>query len=304
MPRRILFLSISPSPVLDVVKDLTGSAPAPALDGSTAGLTHEWHAQTAYYSTRIPIWIDEIQDVQAWKEEFLKDEAAEVVSAVGDWVYCFYAPKTEDGEKNTQKVEEVMRCIQEIVERHGGGDSISIAVAVNGKSAKPEGVQMHAEDWEDRCTEFGFEFVDYAAVGKNDYGEKVGFERLKEALEANEWDEDDAADGDDLLGLDDLGLADDLEGSGFNREEAEMTAELFGMKAALYGNENFDEVDNEASHASTGATGDQPDPVDDLDRMMSKLLAVKEQSADLPEAQRKRMAAKAVRELMGSNGGL
>jgi hypothetical protein len=39
--------------------------------------------------------------------------------------------------------------------------------------------------------------------------------------------------------------------------------------------------------------------VDDLDKMMSKLMAVKEQSADLPEAQKKRMAAKAVRELMG-----
>ncbi|KJX95110.1 alpha/gamma-adaptin-binding protein p34 [Zymoseptoria brevis] len=304
MPRRILFLSTSPSPVLDIIKDLTGSAPAPALDGSTAGLTHEWHAQTAYYSTRVPIWVDEIQDVQAWKEEFLKEEAAEVVSAVGAWVYCFPAPRSEHEDKSTQNVEEVMRCIHEIVERHGGGESISIAVAVNEKIAKSESLKMDAEEWEDRCTEFGFEFVDYAATGKNDHGERVGFERLKEALEANEWDEDDAVDGDDFLGMDDLELADDLEGSGFNREEAEMTAELFGMKAALYGNDEFDEEDNEPSHASTGATDDQPDPVDDLDRMMSKLLAVKEQSADLPEAQRKRMAAKAVRELMSSNGGL
>jgi hypothetical protein len=41
--------------------------------------------------------------------------------------------------------------------------------------------------------------------------------------------------------------------------------------------------------------------VDDLDKMMSRLLAVREQSAGLPEAQRKRMAAQAVKELTGSD---
>jgi hypothetical protein len=260
--------------------------------------------QTAYYSTNVPIWIDEIQDVQAWKEEFLKEEAEEVVNAVGAWVYCFSAPRSdgEDGQKEADKAEEVMRCIREVVKRHDGGEGVSIAVAVHGKSGRIEETKMDAEDWDDRCIEHGFEFVDYAAKGKNEYGEKVGFERLKEALEANEWDDDGGQDGDDLLGLDDLELDGDLDGSGLGREEAEMTAELFGMKAALNGEDDFDQDEEIMPTLDSTSTATQANQVDDLDRLLGKLLAVKEQSADLPVAERKRLAAKAVRELMQSDG--
>ncbi|KAK0900115.1 hypothetical protein LTR57_020771 [Friedmanniomyces endolithicus] len=75
-----------------------------------------------------------------------------------------------------------------------------------------------------------------------------------------------------------------------------MTAELFGMKAAL-----FDDEDFAAEAEDSSSPGEQAGDVDNLDRMMGKLLAVKEQSADLPEAQKKRMAARAVRDLMEAN---
>ncbi|MGG6496621.1 UNVERIFIED_CONTAM: hypothetical protein NY603_27240, partial [Bacteroidetes bacterium 56_B9] len=69
--------------------DLTGSAPDPHVDGSTAGLTHEWNAETAYYKANVPIWIDEVSEIQSWKTEFVKAEAKEVVDEVGAWIYCF-----------------------------------------------------------------------------------------------------------------------------------------------------------------------------------------------------------------------
>ena len=75
-----------------------------------------------------------------------------------------------------------------------------------------------------------------------------------------------------------------------------MTAELFGMKAALFDDEEF-----AAEAEDSSSPGEQAGDVDSLDRMMGKLLAVKEQSADLPEAQKKRMAARAVRDLMEAN---
>ena len=34
----------------------------------------------------------------------------------------------------------------------------------------------------------GFEYADFEARGRNDYGEPVGMERVKEALEPNDWD--------------------------------------------------------------------------------------------------------------------
>lgn len=266
---------------------MTGTAPEPDVDGSTAGLTHEWNAETAYYKANVPIWIDEVPDFAAWKRDFLKPEAKEVVDAVGAWIYCF--PRQSDGQIGSE-AEEAMKSIQEVVEEHSfGSDVVLLAVAKSTKPhAKEESKNAENQDaQEDTCTEYGFEYINYSAEGKNEFGEKMGCERLKEALEANEW----ADDGEEELDLDELDLNTEDGEDGFGHEEAEMTAELFGMKAALGGNE-----DDGAEELITPQQ--QAGGVEDLDRMLGKLLAVKEQSADLPEEQRKRMAAKAVRELM------
>lgn len=271
--------------------DLTGSAPEPDVNGSTAGLTHEWNAQTAYYTAKIPIWVDELENVQSWKAEFLKPEAKEVVDAVGAWVYCF--SRQHDGQVSTEATE-VMKGIQEVVDEHSyGSDVVMLAVA------KPLGKQAasratgNQEDREDICTEYGFEYIDYSATGKNEFGENVGFERLKEALEAHEWENG----GDEDVDLDDLDFTADDFGD-FGTEEAEMTAELFGMKAALNTEDEFGSSDEGFSPAA------QAVQVDDLDKLMSKLLAVKEQSAGLPEEQRKKNAARAVKDIMEGNSDL
>jgi hypothetical protein len=94
-PRRILFVGPPEAGALDLISDLTGSAPT-SLDGSTAGLSHIWPLKTSYYKADIPIWIDEIVNVETWRDEFMKKEAKEVVSSLGGWVYCFRKPVVED----------------------------------------------------------------------------------------------------------------------------------------------------------------------------------------------------------------
>lgn len=287
--RRILVVGAPGCGALDLVKDLTGTAPEPDISGSCAGLTHEWDVKTAYYSARVPVWIDEISEPEEWKTEFMKPEAEEVVDAVGAWVYLFRLPRD-------WKVEETMRALQEVVEVHAGygADNVMLAVAMPANKdagTVSEGVR---EQLDDMAIQYGFEFVEYGATGKNEFGEKQGLERIREALEANSWDAD-GGDSDDLAGL---GLEGSDDGIGnFGHEEAEMTAELFGMKASLMGHE-----DEDAEEFGADLEQDrQQAQVDDLDMMMSKLMAVKEQTADLPEAQRKKMAAKAVREVMGED---
>ncbi|KXT08970.1 hypothetical protein AC579_4031 [Pseudocercospora musae] len=285
--KRILLLGKREAGALDVVKDLTGTAPEPDVDGSTAGLTHEWNAETAYYKAKVPIWIDEVPDFAAWKHDFLKPEAKEVVDAVGAWIYCF--PRQPDGQIGSE-MEEAMKSVQEVVEEHGiGSDVVLLAVARSTRQQGKEGSKNfeNQDAQEDTCTEFGFEYINYSAEGKNEFGERVGFERLKEALEANEW----ADDGEEELDLDELGMDTEDGEDGFGDEKAEMTAELFGMKAALGGTE-----DDDAEELITPQQ--QACGVEDLDRMLGKLLAGKEQSADLSGEQRRRLAAKAVRELM------
>jgi hypothetical protein len=291
--RRLLLLGAPSCGSLDVTHALTGSSPSPSASGSCAGLTHEWDVKTAYYSATVPLWIDAIADVEEWKEEFMKEEAGEVVRAVGAWVYIFRLG--QDG----KEVEKTMAALQAVLEVHAGYGAESVLIAVGMPAGGKDGTtgmgKERRDEWDDIAMQYGFEFVEFGVQGVNEFGEKQGVERLREALEANEW-ADDGDDGDGL-GLEDGDGSDEEFGEfgDFGHEEAEMTAELFGLKASLLGDE---EEDAEGSEGGL-EDGDQKGQVDDLDKMMSKLMAVKEQSADLPEAQRKRMAAKAVRELMG-----
>ena len=287
--RRILVVGSPDCGALEVIKELTSNAPIPDFSGSLAGLTHEWDIKTQYYSAKVPIWIDEITDIETWKTEFLKAEAKEVVEAVGAWVYCFR--RSHDGAVRKTE-EDTMSAIQEVVEEHAGfgADVVSLAVALPSSKEAVALSKEQKEEADDMALQYGFEYIDYAARGTNDFGEKQGFERLKEALEANEWADTGTADDD---ALDDLGFEGEDDFGDFSHEEAEMTAELFGMKASLIGDDEF-----EPEAEDFAPVNDQKTQVDDLHRMMGKLLAIKEQSADLSEAQKKRMAAQAVKELM------
>jgi alpha- and gamma-adaptin-binding protein p34 len=292
--RRVLVIGAPGSPVLDIVKDLTGSVPPSDGTGSVAGSSHEWHVKTEYYETTVPVWIDEIANVEQWQEEFMKEEAKEVIEAVGAYIYCFHLPA--NGEISSE-IEQTLSAVQAIVEEHAGYDADNVMLAVGMPAAGTDGVTFKQDDWDDLCIAKGFEFILYGATGTNEYGERQGFERMQEALEANEWS---AVGGEaDELDLEDLDLdaADDLEG-GFGSDEAQMTAELYGLKAALAGWDNPEQAEDFVPREK------QAGQVDDLDKLMGKLLHVKEQSAGLPEAQRKQMAAKAVRELMDDTSGV
>jgi hypothetical protein len=236
----------------------------------------------------VPIWIDEIADVEAWKSEFMKPEAKEVVEAVGAWVYCFRTPR-DCAQK--QAIEETMKAIFEVSEEHMEytANSLMLAVAMPRSAASVGQPGVEQDEWEDMCLKYGFEYIDSSARGVNDFGENLGFERLKEALEANEWE--DTGLTDEELDFHDLGL-EEGGSNDFSRDEAEMTAEIFGVKAALAA----DDLDTEEGEYMP--PNQQENQVEDLDRLMGKLMAVKENSVGLPEDQRRRMAAKAVSELM------
>ena len=301
-PRRLLLLGAPRCGSLDLTHALTGSAPSPDASGSCAGLTHEWDVRTTYYKATVPLWIDEISDVDGWKEEFMKEEAGEVVRAVGAWVYVFRLPATPNSGGDAE-VEKTMGALQEVLETHAGygAESVLLAVGMPGIGVSGNALAKEKrEEWDDVAMQYGFEFVEFGAQGVNEFGEKQGVERVREALEANEWANEEGGGG----GEDDLGLGDGDENEfgdfGFGREEAESTAELFGLKASLLG----DGEEDEDGYGEALGDAEQKNQVDDLDKMMSKLMAVREQSADLPEAQRKRMAAKAVRELMGDGCGI
>ncbi|KAI5240131.1 hypothetical protein E4T43_06260 [Aureobasidium subglaciale] len=258
-----------------IATDLTGSAPTPdASTGSLAGITHEWILKTAYYTAAIPIWIDEIGDVEAWTAEFLKPEAQEVVQALGGWIYCFNNGKKEDGDEVTipAEVEKTIKAVSDVVERACGmmWDGTRLAIDLTPSNKDKATVVV-----EEQCLDLGFEYIHVDAEGKNEYGEKLGLERAREVLEANEWSSSAAEDEDE----DGIGGIDD--------EQAQMNAELWGLKASLL------DADNEGVKDEGSAF-----QLESMEQMMSQLMAIKETTAGMPEDERKRYAARAVDDLM------
>lgn len=262
-PRRILALGAPDSGVLSLLKgtslrtlpythlanpptaDLTGSAPELITD-TTAGLSHDWHLTTRYYTATLPIWLDEIPNIEDWRAEFIKPEAKEVVSVLGAWILCFRKPVNE---ADLDAVKASLQGIADVIERACGYSSDAVCLAVAMPQSMTPHLEKSSEEWEELCMEYGFEYVDSEAKGKNEFGEEMGVKRIEDALKANDWEGGDGGE---------FGFEDEEFGEGLDAEEAEMGMELFGLKAAVNGIEE-----------------DEEGQVEELEGMMRRMVAIK-----------------------------
>lgn len=146
-------------------------------------------------------------------------------------------------------------------------------------------LEVSAEQWDDLGRECGgWEWVDGEVDGgggeRNEFGERVGVARLREALEAGEWDGDgeDGGDEDDSVdGVGDLGLGD----------------EELGKEPILGGR-----VEGNGGGHGKGDEEGEDLQVEELESMMLKMQAIKDMGADMPEGERKKFAKRAVRDVM------
>ncbi|CZT40774.1 uncharacterized protein RSE6_00425 [Rhynchosporium secalis] len=285
-PRRILAVSRTDSGLLDLVQGLTGSAPALTTD-TVAGTTHNWPIKTDYYTATIPIWLDEISDASVWSADFLAPEAKEVLTVLGAFIVCFRKPIDE---KALKEVRHLLENVAEVVKEGCGLMWDGVCLAVGMPQSTTPYLEKSFDEWEELCQEYGFEFVDFESKGRNQYSEPMGLERLKEALEANDWEGNDELG--DAIDLEALEKDSDEEGSvGFGldaADKAEIEKEMRGMKQDIYGSGNTEGEEEPA---------DDKD-VEDLQALMLKMQAVRDLGADMPEAERKRFAAKAVSDIM------
>ncbi|PNH61642.1 hypothetical protein VD0002_g6218 [Verticillium dahliae] len=131
----------------------------------------------------------------------------------------------------------------------------------------------------------------------------MGVHRVLEALEANDWDQGDIPSDleDDFGSLEDG--RDDPESLDFGVDRADFE----GLRQAIWGLDTEPRADGDVDSNGDGearGSGAQDEPLDEatevekLESMMRKLQAVRDMSAGLPEEQRKKMAAKAVNEVM------
>ncbi|KAI9842158.1 MAG: hypothetical protein M1837_007445 [Sclerophora amabilis] len=305
---------------------------------SVAGLSHVWPLKTRYYTATIPIWIDEISSPVEWTVDFLSPAAREVLNVVGAWIVCFRKPVNEDA------LDTIKACLHAVsaVSKRSTAAADGILLAVSMPQSTTPSLGLTGDQWEDLCRDIGgFEYVDAEASGtRNEFGEwqnikphggkadpvflddseQVGIARAREALEANDWEDDE--DGDELSGLLDDELGTTTKGGGGGEEDEgileaetqEVWREMFGMREAIAGidrtgheDENGGDVNDDEEKTSGKEEEEEEEEdededvkVEQLEAMMKKMLAVRDMGADLPEKERRRLAARTVNEIMES----
>lgn len=276
-------------------------------------MSHELRIRTRYYNADIPIWLDEIASPDVWKSDFLSEEAREVVKAVGAWVVVFrrgVASDTEGPEVAVDNDDEpfaLLAAVKDVIDQAHGGDGIwdgvclavglpSSIVGVKEGGMTPE--ERSLETWEDLCLEYGFEYIagDDRTKGRTAEGDLRGIARVREALEANDWN----GNSDDEELEDEFEFANgewgNTEDQGFGAERRELESEFANLTR-----EDDDEGEDEAVQ------------VEELGRMMQKMQATRgslllcygwfwlilrtDMSAHLPLHERRKVAAKAVNAL-------
>jgi len=224
----------------------------------------------------VPIWIDEIPSTSpsTWSSTYLSSEAREVLHALGAFILTFRKPSSE---VDLARIRDVLRAVQGIVKACGyAWDGVCLAVGMP-QSLQPR-LELELEVWEEMCRECGFEYVDFEVKARNEFGESAGMERVREALEANDWAADDEIGDED--GDDDAGSFGSFAGGGDDREGIdplrfigdEMEREMFGLHRAIFG-------DGESTGESSihGITDDEDEEaqVEKLETMMMRMSALK-----------------------------
>ena len=221
------------------------------------------------------MWIDELPAApDAWAAAFLDAGAKEVLDALGGFVLTFRAGGAPPAAQ--------LRAVRAVIDKQmRGWDGVCVAVAmpavdaaVPAPAADPAAAiavaaaaaQAGRDAAEDACLMHGFEYIEYMDGKRgvrDEYGERVGVDRVIEALEANDW----AGDGE-------LGLSDEEEdGEDVDALKPigdEMEREMFGLRSAIYGNDDDDDED----------PADQEKEVEKLEAAMAKMMMLKGAPSD------------------------
>lgn len=312
-PLRILVLFPSSTPIPSLIKEPT----LPLL--------------THYYSATVPVWHDifplSASEIRQWEEEWRGEEAGEVVRAVGAWVVVFRKAVQDDGtavregEVTLTKLRTLLTTISNLLAHHASTTSSYVftpeplLLAVGMHQPLNPRLELSAEEWENLCQECGgWEWIDGEVDGeigrgkgdRNEFGEKTGLPRLLEALEANDW-----SPGPDDPNNDDLDIDSEFDSilGTIEKSDADLGSQKSGatqskepnLRSPLLEEQQTSRAEQDRQGQGEGEEeGEGADSqVQELESMMLKLQAVKEMSRDMPEAERKKFAARAVRGVLG-----
>lgn len=120
----------------------------------------------------------------------------------------------------------------------------------------------------------------------------MGIARVQEILETHQWSS--STSDEPEHDLESIILHGDEEATGgFTLEANELEKEMAGLWLAINSNKDDDSIDEKF-----GDVGDDNLQVEQLEGLMLRVQAIKDMGADLSDQERKKFAAKAIRDLM------
>ncbi|KAF8430320.1 hypothetical protein EV426DRAFT_13762 [Tirmania nivea] len=268
-----------------------------------------------------------------WAQNYHTVESKPVLSVIGGFILCFRKPPpgtfTSPASIPPTPVDAI-RAVGGIIRACGSSwDGVALAVGMPSDGVivgSPTGIgeiggvgvwggSVSGEEEEDLlsdlCQQSGFEYVDYEKKGRNDYGERQGLERVREALEANDWDNS-GNDGDlDFYDDEDEGAADGDERGVLGSVAGEFEQEMFGLRQAiergvssgggldgLFG--DLDE-DGDPEDGEEGNEEDERKQVEDMERVMMRMAMLRDLGGEDEEQikrERRKLAQELLREIM------
>ncbi|KKZ61694.1 hypothetical protein EMCG_03803 [[Emmonsia] crescens] len=158
-------------------------------------------------------------------------------------------------------------------------------------------VEFGARWWEEELSEMGHFELEVVAWDpkaeeedkRNIFGELQGMSRIREVLQTNEWTSTSQGD----LSTDFLQDSDGE--TGFDKEANELEREMFGLRLAI------EKGGDQTSASEPDLKNDDDEDglhVEKMDGLMLRMQAIKDMAAELPEADRKAFAVKAINNIM------
>lgn len=167
-------------------------------------------------------------------------------------------------------------------------------------------LEMSIEKWENICWDCGkWEWID-GSIGmptnesqpplRNGYQELVGIARLRESLEANEWESTAVCQSDvqDYVGANRMVKTNDPD-CGLDMEAIAMQADVDRPSEFA---PHWEMEEQAASDVDDSAEAGSEEEIRATEQLMAKLQAMRDISIDVPEAERRSFAARAVTNLM------
>ncbi|KAL0074529.1 hypothetical protein J3Q64DRAFT_1732466 [Phycomyces blakesleeanus] len=255
------------------------------LNGSHAGLRIPWTIDTKYYTANVDFWLDEIapdtieKDIKAYTEQ-----SHGITEAIDAFVYVFRKDKPETFSSLRSWLPFLEKC----------DPSIRLCVGKTEKNAQKTN-SKETIDYEEWCLDNEFEYIDLDETTEDPL-DKAGVELAVEVLKTNMWD---GSTHKDTVGQkphkpeykDDNALDEDDDEEEFYRELQKLNIKHDRHDQSDETNDDLGLPNQDEINMMKNQLFGDLDGEDGLDKAFETLNAMREKGKDLPDAERRKLAA-------------